>query len=92
MNLKIEYKAKVSYRVVVTTEGVKDTNGTRRGSVILVDPLINVQPLKERTRGKTELIGVKIVGDSEGTYNDSFELGTAYSGPYSTEITVFTKS
>ena len=56
-----------------------------------MDSQINFQLLKERTRGKTELIGVKIIGDSERTYDDPFELWTAYSGPYSTEITVFTK-
>ena len=85
MSLKIP-----GYSPAIATEGVKETKITRSGSVILIDPLIKFQLLKERTRGKTELIGVKIVGDSERTYDDPFELWTTYIGPYSPEIIGFT--
>ena len=56
------------YRTVAATEGtLTKTNHIRRGCAILVDLFLNVQPLKERTVGDTELIGVKVTGDIEKT-------------------------
>ena len=87
MKLKI-----LNYRPAAATEGmINAAGGIRRGSVILVDPLINYQHLKERTKGHTELIGVRIIGNSETTFDNPFELWTAYIGPYSKESIVFTK-
>lgn len=71
------------YRSVAATEATlsKSQKCTRRGCVILVDLFLNVQPLKERTENKTELIGIKIIGDVEKTYTNPFEVWTLYSGP-----------
>ena len=70
------------YRAVVATEFLKPTRKKqRRGSVILVDLFLNVQPLKERSEDGIEMIGVKVVGDTEKTYKNPFELWTVYSGP-----------
>ena len=92
MKLKIP-----GYRPVAASQGVisrassiKKTS-VRRGSVILVDLLLNVQPLKERTRGNTELIGVKVIGDSSGTYDKPFDIWTVYSGPYQKEGEICTR-
>ena len=73
------------YRAIAATEGIKTTNGPRRGSVILVDLFLNVEPLKERTVGITEMIGVRVTGDTEKTYENPFELWNVYSGPYKKE-------
>ena len=80
LNLKL-----FNYRPVVATEGKITTQGIRRGSVILIDPSINVTPLKTRTVEDTELIGVKVVGDTKKTYKNPFELWTVYSGPNNQE-------
>ena len=56
-----------NYRPVVATEGKKTTQGTRRGSVILIDPSLNVTPLKNRTVKDIEMIGVKVVGNTQKT-------------------------
>ena len=70
------------YRVVAATDGFQTTrNVNRRGCAIFVDLFLNVVPLKERTVDQVEMVGVKIVGDTEKTFKDSFELWTAYSGP-----------
>lgn len=74
------------YRPVAATEGVKSKNKLqRRGSVILVDLFLNIQPLKERTVEGIELIGVKVAGDTTKTFEKPFELWTVYSGPYKEE-------
>ena len=79
------------YRAIVATEGMKTPNVHRRGSAIFVDLFLNVQPLKERTVGKGEMIGVKVVGDTEKTFENPFELWTAYSGPYRKEAAICKK-
>jgi hypothetical protein len=81
------------YRPIVATDQNDTDNKGRRGSVILVDHFLNVQILKERSvkvkaKGKTkkiEMIGVKVLGDTEKTYQNPFELWTVYSGPYTEE-------
>ena len=68
--------------MVAATDGFQTTrNVNRRGCAIFVDLFLNVVPLKERTVDQVEMVGVKIVGDTEKTFKDSFELWTAYSGP-----------
>jgi len=47
----------------------------------LTDLFLNVQPLKERSENGIELIGVKVVGDTDKKYNKPFELWSIYSGP-----------
>ena len=91
MKLKIE-----DYRPVTASAGMQVTalagtqaRGTRRGSVILVDNHLVVQSLDERSREKTELIGIKIVGDTTSTYNNPIDLWTAYSGPDRDEANTF---
>jgi len=81
LNLKF-----LNYRPVAATEGKITTKGTRRGSVILIDPSLNVTPLRTRTIKDTEMIGVKVVGDTKKTYKNPFELWTVYSGPYNQEF------
>ena len=74
------------YRVVAATSGAETSNQyQRRGCAILVDLFLNVQPLKEITIDKTELLGVKVVCDTEQTYVHPFEHWTAYSGPIRSE-------
>ena len=46
---------------------------------------MNVQPLKERTHSKVEMIGVKIIGDNNKKCEVPYELWCVYSGPYVTE-------
>ena len=79
MQLKIP-----GYRPVAASKGIikrgKPLN--RRGCVILVEDSVNVQPLKERTHNKVEMIGVKIIGDNNKKYEVPYELWCVYSGPY----------
>jgi hypothetical protein len=86
LSLKIQ-----GYRAIVATEGMETKNGHRRGSAIFVDLFLNVQPLKERTVGKVEMVGVRIAGDTEKTFKNPFELWTAYSGPWKKEALVCKK-
>ena len=56
------------YRIVAATEGFKaksEKGGHRRVCAILVDSSINVTPLKEKTKGDVELIGVLVRGDTD---------------------------
>ena len=82
MQLKIP-----GYRPVAASKGIikhgKSLN--RRGCVILVEDSVNVQPPKERTHSKVEMIGVKIIGDNNKKYEVPYELWCVYSGPYVTE-------
>ena len=48
-------------------------------------PIPQCSAIEERTIDKTELLGVKVVGDTEQTYVHPFELWTAYSGPIRSE-------
>jgi len=78
------------YRPVAASEGTSTSVGTtRRGSVLLIDKHIVVQPVDERSRGNIELIGIKIVGDSTTTLEHPFDLWSAYCGPYTPEATIF---
>ena len=85
------------YRAVVATGGQRSKSQCqRRGSVILVDMFLNVQVLRERSmqgeKGEVvELIGIKVIGDADKTFDNPFELWTAYSGPYSKEAKIFAK-
>ncbi len=80
-----------NYRPVAASEGMKTRAGTiRRGSVIIVDTQIVVEPLPERSKKHIELIGVKVIGDSKSRLENPFELWSAYSGPNSQEATTFT--
>ena len=88
MNIKIP-----GYRPVTASKDRLLDKPTRsqRGSVILVANNINVQPLKEMTRNNVELIGVKLIGDSEKKYSEPVELWTIYSGPYKTDERIATE-
>jgi len=75
------------YRAVVATGGQRSKSQCqRRGSVILVDMFLNVQVLRERSmqgeKGEVvELIGIKVIGDADKTFDNPFELWTASVAP-----------
>ena len=79
------YKAKVATNSFKTISGSQTKQIDRRGSVILVEESINVLPLKERSHNGVELIGIKLVGDTDNTYTNPFELWTIYSPPYKSQ-------
>ena len=92
--LKIE-----GYTPVVASAGMPTKQGVRRGSVILTDRYLVATPLKERSHlwqtppkseTITELIGIKIIGNSNNTYPQPIELWSAYSGPTRPEAAIFT--
>ena len=71
------------YRPVAASQDIiKDGKPQNsRGSAILVAERINIQPLKEKTTKGVELIGVKLVGDSEKPFKSPIEIWSAYCGP-----------
>ena len=88
------YAMKISgYRTVAATSPdmiAHKTQGQRqyRSSAILIDLTLNVQTLKERSKGKVELIGIKVIGDTTITYKNPFEIWSVYSGPYVKEAKI----
>ena len=79
------------YRMAVATEPKQKKTRQFRTSAILVHDSVNFQVLNDRSKDGIELIGVKVLGNTNITYKKPFELWSAYCGPYNKEAITFSK-